>query len=87
MKTKVTKRAASKPAKPPRKETKIMKTIRLDRDVLRWVQEEGAVRGLPYQTVINSILREMMLLTCDQALHAQVKEAIRAVYLARAKKI
>lgn len=70
-----------------KKETKVMKTVRLDRDVLKWVQDEAAIRGLPYQTAINNILREMMLLTYDKSLHAKVKEAIRDVYLNRAKSI
>jgi len=67
------------------KVTKIMKTVRLDRDVLRWIQAEASARALPYQTMLNSMLREMMLLSNDGALHAKVKEAIRNVLQKRAK--
>ncbi|OFZ82883.1 MAG: hypothetical protein A2603_11830 [Bdellovibrionales bacterium RIFOXYD1_FULL_55_31] len=74
-------------AKQEKKSNKLMKTVRFDQEVLKWVQQEAAIRGLPYQTLINQILREMMLLSFDKALHARVQEAIRDAYLERAKNI
>ena len=41
-------------------DVKIQKTIRIDLDVLSWLLKEGEKRGLPYQTLINSILKETM---------------------------
>jgi uncharacterized protein (DUF4415 family) len=39
---------------------KMQKTIRLDEDVLDWLMKEGAKRGIPYQTLLNSILKNAM---------------------------
>ena len=55
-KLRVTRRGAV--AKPT---SKVQKTIRLDLDVLTWLFKEGDRRGLPYQTLINSTLKEAML--------------------------
>jgi uncharacterized protein (DUF4415 family) len=39
---------------------KLQKTIRLDEDVLDWLMREGKKRGIPYQTLLNSILKDAM---------------------------
>lgn len=40
--------------------TKIAVTSRLDPDVLSWLREQGEKKGIPYQTLMNSILKEAM---------------------------
>ena len=42
------------------KETKIQTSIRLDADVMNWLQTEAAKLGVPYQTFININLRTLM---------------------------
>jgi len=37
-------------------ETKVNISIRLDLEVLNWLKEEGKKQGIPYQTLINSLL-------------------------------
>ena len=39
---------------------KVQKTVRLDLDVLRWLMREGKERGIPYQTLLNLVLKEHM---------------------------
>ena len=43
-----------------RPDAKIQKTVRLDLDVLSWLMREGERRGIPYQTLLNSLLKEQM---------------------------
>jgi predicted DNA binding CopG/RHH family protein len=38
----------------------IRKTIRLDLDVLAWLQEMAESEGIPYQTLLNSTLKKAM---------------------------
>jgi uncharacterized protein (DUF4415 family) len=45
--------------KPP-KDLKISKTVRLDADVLLWLQEKADEEGLGYQTFLNSFLKKSM---------------------------
>jgi uncharacterized protein (DUF4415 family) len=40
---------------------KVMKTIRLDADVLAWLMSEAAERGIGYQTLLSMLLREAMV--------------------------
>lgn len=42
------------------KEIKIIKTIRLDPDVLEWLESEGQKQGMGYQTYLNWFLRKSM---------------------------
>lgn len=42
------------------KGNKIQKTFRLDAEVFEWLVEEGKRRGLPYQTMMNSLLKQIM---------------------------
>jgi uncharacterized protein (DUF4415 family) len=39
---------------------KIVKTFRLDMDVFLWLRQEAERTGIPYQTLLNSKLRESM---------------------------
>jgi len=39
---------------------KVLKTIRLDTDVLAWLAAEADKRGIGYQTLLNMLLRERM---------------------------
>ncbi len=43
-----------------RADAKVQKTVRLDLDVLSWLMQEGKRRGIPYQTLLNSLLKEQM---------------------------
>lgn len=54
-KMKVKKRGAVVP-----KSAKVMKTVRLDADVLEWLVTEASERGTGYQTLLNSTLRDAM---------------------------
>ncbi len=39
---------------------KLQKTFRLDEDVFEWLVKEGKRRGIPYQTLMNSLLKQLM---------------------------
>jgi uncharacterized protein (DUF4415 family) len=41
-------------------EKKLQKTFRLDVDVFEWLVKEGKKRGIPYQTLMNSLLKQMI---------------------------
>ena len=41
-------------------EVKILKTFRLDADILEWLEEEGEKQGMGYQTFLNWYLRKAM---------------------------
>ena len=45
----------------PTKSNKIQKTFRLDEDVFEWLLSESQKKGLPYQTLMNSLLKQLML--------------------------
>lgn len=40
--------------------TKIAVTTRLDADILSWLREQAEKKGIPYQTLMNSILKAAM---------------------------
>jgi uncharacterized protein (DUF4415 family) len=44
----------------PKKEVKVVKTFRLDSDVLEWLEEQGEKEGMGYQTFLNWFLRKSM---------------------------
>jgi uncharacterized protein (DUF4415 family) len=50
----------------------VSKTIRLDGDLVQWLVAESERVGIPYQTLLNSKLREAMNLPDP------VKELVRA---------
>jgi predicted DNA binding CopG/RHH family protein len=43
-----------------KKSNKIQKTFWLDEDVFEWLVKEAEIRGIPYQTLMNSLLKQMM---------------------------
>ncbi len=42
------------------KETKIQTSIRIDADIFSWLQVEANNQHLPYQTLLNKYLRDVM---------------------------
>lgn len=44
----------------PTRGNKIQKTFRLDQDVFEWLIREGKRRGIPYQTLMNSLLKQVI---------------------------
>ena len=42
------------------KQTKVTKTIKLDLDIIGWLLKESEKRRVPYQTLINALLKEAM---------------------------
>ncbi len=42
------------------KTTKVQTSIRLDGDVMMWLQATAHEQSIPYQTFINKVLREVM---------------------------
>ncbi|UXR64293.1 BrnA antitoxin family protein [Bdellovibrio bacteriovorus] len=42
------------------KETKVLKTIRLDPEILEWLEIEAEKQGMGYQTYLNWYLRKAM---------------------------
>ncbi len=42
------------------KQAKVTKTIKLDLDIIGWLLKESEKRRVPYQTLINSLLKEAM---------------------------
>ncbi|MFS4460804.1 BrnA antitoxin family protein [Bdellovibrio sp. HCB2-146] len=42
------------------KEIKILKTVRLDPEVVQWLEEESTKQGMGYQTFLNWFLRQAM---------------------------
>jgi uncharacterized protein (DUF4415 family) len=43
-----------------KKYAKVIKTIRLDLEIVDWLVQEADRRGVKYQALINSLLRESM---------------------------
>ena len=42
------------------KDVKVAVTARLDQDVVYWLRKESETMGLPYQTYMNSVLKQAM---------------------------
>lgn len=58
-------------------EVKIAVTTRIDPDVVAWLREESERKGLPYQTLINSLLKQAMLAkSTDDHIRKIVKEEL-----------
>lgn len=55
--------------------TKIAVTTRLDPDVLSWLREQAEKKGIPYQTLMNSILKEAM--QTPQESEEYIREIVR----------
>ena len=50
----------AKKVKKPMKELKVLKTFRLDPEVLEWLETEGEKNGMGYQTYLNWFLKKAM---------------------------
>jgi uncharacterized protein (DUF4415 family) len=62
---------------------KVVKTIRLDVDIIGWLVQEAEHRGVKYQTLINSLLREAMqgggIILTEEKVRAIVREELKRV--------
>ena len=55
------KKLKSKPKDPSKfQETKVATNVRLDVDVVAWLREESEKTAIPYQTLLNSKLKQAM---------------------------
>jgi uncharacterized protein (DUF4415 family) len=59
-----------------RKDAKVLKTIRIDADLLSWLAAEAEQRGIGYQTLLNMLLRERMKETV-QPLRDEIRKIVR----------
>src|SRR5689334_10374828 len=57
------------------KDVKVSVTARLDQDVVFWLRKESEAKGVPYQTFMNSILKQAM--TTKPLTEERVREIIR----------
>jgi len=59
-------------------EVKISVTTRIDPDIVFWLRKESEKKGLPYQTLINSLLKQAMHGgSDDERIRQIVKEEMR----------
>jgi uncharacterized protein (DUF4415 family) len=58
------------------KKAKVLKTIRLDAEVLTWLNAEAEKRGIGYQTLLNMLLRERMS-SSTRALRDEIRDIVR----------
>jgi uncharacterized protein (DUF4415 family) len=61
------------------KQAKVTKTIKLDLDILGWLLREAEKRRMPYQTLINSLLKDCMdrsAIDQDEKIRMLVEETI-----------
>jgi len=54
------------------KDVKVSVTARLDPKVVAWLRQESNRKGIPYQTLMNSILTENMNSSGQEALIRQI---------------
>ena len=60
------------------KGAKIAKTFRIDMDVFLWLRKEAERTGIPYQTLLNSKLRQSMATDQEKIVTAdQVRSIVR----------
>ncbi len=59
--------------------TKLSITARLDMDIVSWLKAEADRKGLPYQTLMNSLLKEVMhgTLISEQTLRKVIREELK----------
>ena len=59
--------------------TKLSITARLDMDIVSWLKAEAQKKGLPYQTLMNSILKELMhgTLISEHTLRKVIREELK----------
>jgi uncharacterized protein (DUF4415 family) len=64
------------------KDIKVIKTLRLDLDVLQWLDDEGKKQGMGYQTFLNWFLRKSM--DDNQSFEERLKKIEQAVFKKKA---
>lgn len=64
------------------KQIKVVKTFRLDAEVLQWLEAEGDKEGMGYQTFLNWFLRKSM--EEGASFEDRLKRLERAVYKKKA---
>ncbi|WP_295899547.1 BrnA antitoxin family protein [uncultured Bdellovibrio sp.] len=64
------------------KEVKVLKTVRLDSDVLQWLEEEGEKQGMGYQTFLNWFLKKSM--GNEISLEERISKLEKAVFTKKA---
>lgn len=64
------------------KEVKVVKTFRLDPDVLEWLEIEGEKQGMGYQTFLNWFLRKSM--DGNASLEERIERLEQVVYKKKA---
>lgn len=60
-----------------RKNLKVVKTIRLDLDIVEWAVKESLNKGMGYQTFINTQLKEAMKRNTQPELRKEIREIVR----------
>ncbi len=65
------------------KELKVIKTFRLDPDVLDWLEIEGNKQGMGYQTFLNWFLRKSM--DQETSVEARLEKIEQAVFHKKAR--
>jgi uncharacterized protein (DUF4415 family) len=64
-----------------KKDAKVIKTIRLDVDLIGWLINEADRRGVKYQALINSLLRQAMqgggMILTDEKVREIVRDELR----------
>ncbi len=61
---------------------KVIKTFRLDPDVLAWLETQGEKQGLGYQTFLNWFLRKSM--KSEQTVEDRLEKLERALFKKKA---
>ncbi len=56
---------------------KVVRTLRIDARVLTWLAKEAELKGIPYQTLINSILTEAMKTPEKERLRKIIREVVK----------
>lgn len=64
------------------KDVKVIKTFRLDVDVLLWLEQQGEKQGMGYQTYLNWFLRKSM--STDQTVEQRLQKLESFVYKKKA---
>lgn len=70
-----------KPSAKQVKELKVVKTFRLDLEVIEWLEAEGAKQGMGYQTFLNWFLRRSM--GSSATIEERLKKLEQAVFKKR----
>ena len=68
----------AKRAKKVFKEIKIIKTIRLDAEILMWLEDEAEKEGVGYQTYLNSFLKKAM--NQEKSVEERLRKLEQAVF-------